>query len=211
MSVGTFALPCLALLQVLAMQFDLRMCAIDSKQLGRHAAHAAWTETMAAGIGHPNQQAMIATLPQLAAVPRLLAAGGQGYGYAVAARLAQLLQPELQATVRSGTLNSSDAQQQQRREVWWRLLSAGSDLADAVWLADMVMRVQAAVACGRPGPAAGQDEDGTVSSSLQHRFDGGSTLPAATAAPSPDHQSCAALLALLDVAEVVVGVRGCRA
>jgi hypothetical protein len=154
---------------VLAMLYDLELADVSSKQLGRHAAHAAWHGVMRQQLGPPpppttqqqqQQQddagpsaaALVGvelSLGQVAAVPRLLAAAGQGYGYAVARALAQLLLPALAwhltasepAAAAAGSAAPAAALQGQQL-AWRRLLGAGVELSDACWLAHAIVDVQ---------------------------------------------------------------------
>ncbi|KAF6266429.1 hypothetical protein COO60DRAFT_453095 [Scenedesmus sp. NREL 46B-D3] len=79
---------------VLAMLVDLQLATVVSRPLGSHAAHMTWQSTVGAPAVSATPGVPI-TLQQMASLPRLLASAGQGYGYAVAWCLAQLLQPAL--------------------------------------------------------------------------------------------------------------------
>lgn len=83
-------------------------------------------------------------------MPRLLSTGGQGYGYAVAWSLAQLIQPQLvqhiqqpagsagaDGVTQSGN-SSSEHKPADARQQWRQLLGAGVELADPVALASML-------------------------------------------------------------------------
>jgi hypothetical protein len=124
------------------MLFDVQQADISSRQLGRHAAHHAWGTTMQELSAMPGVEL---TLQQVRSVPRLLLSSSQGYGYAVAWSLAQLLQPALLQCLHAGSGAAAAAQegfQQQHQQLWRSVLSAGSELADAVWLAEAVVALQ---------------------------------------------------------------------
>lgn len=93
------------------------------------------------------------SVSQAASFPRLLALGGQGYGYAVAWCLAQMLQqPLLRHAQRAvaATFGLQDEQAapqngpclQEMQVLWRRFLSSGAELADAEILAAAIVALQ---------------------------------------------------------------------